>query len=120
MGQDCIARASQNGPSSAEPIRQAPRSPAWALARHAVHVLGADGIWREYHMFRNRADAERSVIGFEAEGFRAKIYRTASWPIEKDAMFKAIIIAQPVSDPGHDAAPARGVAEPRARRLLAG
>ena len=26
MGQDCIAPASQNGPSSAEPIRQAPRS----------------------------------------------------------------------------------------------
>ena|SRR5271165_4239605 len=28
---------------------------------------------------------ERNVIGFEAEGFRAKIYRTASWPIEEDA-----------------------------------
>ena len=52
---------------------------------YTVHVLGTDGIWREYHVFGNRADAERSVIGFEAEGFRAKIYRTASWPIEKDA-----------------------------------
>jgi hypothetical protein len=52
---------------------------------YAVHVLGSDGVWREYHVFGNRADAERSVIGFEAEGFRAKIYRTASWPIEKDA-----------------------------------
>ena len=52
---------------------------------YAVHVLGTDGIWREYHVFGNRADAERSVTGFEADGFRAKIYRTASWPIEKDA-----------------------------------
>jgi len=52
---------------------------------YAVHVLGTDSIWREYHVFGNRADAERSVIGFEAEGFRAKIYRTASsWPIEKN------------------------------------
>jgi hypothetical protein len=49
---------------------------------YTVHVLGIDGVWREYHVFANRADAERSVIGFEAEGFRAKIYRTASWPIE--------------------------------------
>ena len=31
------------------------------------------------------ADAEPSVIGSEAEGFRTKINRTASWPIEKDA-----------------------------------
>ena len=52
---------------------------------YTVHVLGTDGIWREYHVFGNRADAERSVIGFEADGFRAKIYRTASsWPIEED------------------------------------
>ena len=36
-------------------------------------------------VFATRADAEWSVIGFEAEGFRAKIYRTASWPIEEDA-----------------------------------
>jgi hypothetical protein len=36
-------------------------------------------------VFAHRADAERRVIGFETEGFRAKIYRTASWPIEKDA-----------------------------------
>jgi hypothetical protein len=36
-------------------------------------------------VFGNRADAEWSVIGFEADGFRAKIYRTASsWPIEED------------------------------------
>jgi hypothetical protein len=48
-------------------------------------VLGIDSVWREYHVFANRADAELSVIGFEAEGFRAKIYRTASsWPIEED------------------------------------
>jgi hypothetical protein len=47
---------------------------------YTVHVLGIDGVWREYHVFANRADAERSVIGFEAEGFRAKIYRTASLP----------------------------------------
>jgi hypothetical protein len=33
---------------------------------------------REYHVFASRADAERSVIGFETEGFRAKVYRTAS------------------------------------------
>jgi hypothetical protein len=51
---------------------------------YAVHVLGTDSIWREYHVFGNRADAEQSVIGFEAEGLRAKIYRTASWPIEQD------------------------------------
>jgi hypothetical protein len=52
---------------------------------YTVHVLGTDGVWREYHVFAYRADAERSVIGFEAEGFRAKIYRTASlWPIEQD------------------------------------
>jgi hypothetical protein len=52
---------------------------------YAVHVLGTDSIWREYHVFGNRADAEWSVIGFEADGFRAKIYRAASWPIEEDA-----------------------------------
>ena len=51
---------------------------------YTVHVLGVDGVWREYHVFASRAAAERSVIGFEAEGFRAKIYRTASRPIEKD------------------------------------
>jgi hypothetical protein len=49
---------------------------------YTVHVLGIDGVWREYHVFANRADAERSVIGFEAEGFRAKAYRTAVRPIE--------------------------------------
>jgi hypothetical protein len=52
---------------------------------YAVHVLGIDGVWREYHVFANRAAAERSVIRYEAEGFRAKIYRTASSPIEEDA-----------------------------------
>jgi hypothetical protein len=52
---------------------------------YTVLVLGIDGVWPEYHVFASRAAAERSVIGFEAEGFRAKIYRTASWPIEKDA-----------------------------------
>jgi hypothetical protein len=39
-----------------------------------VHVLGNGGVWREYHVFASRAAAERGVIGFEAEGFRAKIY----------------------------------------------
>ncbi len=34
-------------------------------------------------MFASRTAAERSVIGFEAEGFRAKIYRTAARPIEE-------------------------------------
>ena len=52
---------------------------------YTVHVLGIDGVWREYHVFASRADAERSVFGFEAEGFRAKIYRTASRPIGEDA-----------------------------------
>ena len=52
---------------------------------YTVHVLGIDGVWPEYHVFASRAAAERSVIGFEAEGFRAKIYRTASWPIEENA-----------------------------------
>ena len=51
---------------------------------YTVHVLGINGIWREYHVFASRAAAERSVIGFEADGFRAKVYRTASWPIEED------------------------------------
>ena len=52
---------------------------------YTVHVLGIDGVWPEYQVFASRAAAERSVIGFEAEGFRAKIYRTASWPIEENA-----------------------------------
>ena len=60
---------------------------------YTVHVLGIDGVWREYLVFANRAVAELSVIGFEAEGFRAKIYRTASWPLRRTQMFKAIIIA---------------------------
>jgi hypothetical protein len=51
---------------------------------YTVHVLSIDGVWREYHVFENRADAEQSVIGFEAEGFRAKVYRTAVRPIEED------------------------------------
>jgi hypothetical protein len=52
---------------------------------YAVRVLGIDGVWRDHRVFANCADAERSVIRFEADGFRAKIYPTASWPIEKDA-----------------------------------
>jgi hypothetical protein len=53
---------------------------------YTVHVLlGIGGVWREYHVFASRAAAERSVIGFEAEGFRAKIYHTAVRPIEEDA-----------------------------------
>ena len=71
-------------------------------------------IWREYHVFANRADAERSVIGFEAEGFRAKIYRTASWPIGEDAIVQdnhhrrhtwgVIVSGQAKSRPGVSAA----------------
>ncbi len=52
---------------------------------YTVHVLGIGGVWRECHVFASRAAAERSVIGFEAEGFRAKIYHTAVRPIEEDA-----------------------------------
>ena len=52
---------------------------------YTVHVLGIGGVWPEYHVFASRAAAERSVIGFEAKGFRAKIYRTASWPMEENA-----------------------------------
>jgi hypothetical protein len=52
---------------------------------YTVHVLGIDGVWPEYHVFASRAAAERSVVGFEAEGFRAKIYRTASLPIVENA-----------------------------------
>ena len=52
---------------------------------YTVHVLGINGVWREYHVFASRAAAERSVIGFEVDGFRAKVYRTASWPIEEEA-----------------------------------
>jgi len=56
-----------------------------AARMYAVRVLGIDGVWRDHRVFANRADAQRSVIRFEAEGFRAKIYRTASsWPIEED------------------------------------
>jgi hypothetical protein len=52
---------------------------------YAVRVLGIDGVWRDHRVFASRAAAARSVIRFEAEGFRAKIYRTASsWPIEED------------------------------------
>lgn len=52
---------------------------------YTVRVLGIDGVWREHRVFANRADAERSVTRFEAEGFRAKVYRTAARPIEEDA-----------------------------------
>jgi hypothetical protein len=56
---------------------------------YAVRVLGIDGVWRDHRVFANRADAQRSVVRFEAEGFRAKIYRTASsWPIEEDVQDK--------------------------------
>jgi hypothetical protein len=60
---------------------------------YKVHVLAADPVWPRYHVFASRAAAERCVIRFEAEGFRTKIYRTASWPIEETAMLKTIIIA---------------------------
>ena len=56
------------------------------LEMYTVHVLGVDGVWREYHVFASRAAAERSAIGFEAEGFRAKVYRTASQPIDEDLL----------------------------------
>ncbi len=52
---------------------------------YTVHVLGIDGAEPENHMFASRAAAERSVIRLEAEGFRARIYRTASWPSEEIA-----------------------------------
>jgi hypothetical protein len=45
---------------------------------YTVRVLGRDGVWREHRTFANRAHAERSVTRFEAEGFRAKVYRTAA------------------------------------------
>jgi hypothetical protein len=48
---------------------------------YTVHVLGIDDVWREYHVFASRAAAEESAMGFVAEGFRAKVYRTASGPI---------------------------------------
>ncbi len=52
---------------------------------YAVHVLGIDGVEPENHVFASRAAAELSVIRLEAEGFRARIYRTASWPSEEIA-----------------------------------
>jgi len=52
---------------------------------YTVHVLGIDGVWPEYHVFASRAAAERSVFRLEAEGLRAKIYRTAWGPIEEIA-----------------------------------
>jgi hypothetical protein len=55
------------------------------LEMYTVHVLGIDGAWREYHVFASRAAAERSVIGIEAEGLRAKIYRTAVRPMKRNA-----------------------------------
>ena len=51
---------------------------------YAVRVLGIDGVWRDHRVFANRADAQRSVIRFEAEGFRAKVYRTAVRPNNED------------------------------------
>ncbi len=52
---------------------------------YTVHVLGIDGAEPENHLFASRAAAERSVIRLDAEGFRARIYRTASWPSEEIA-----------------------------------
>ena len=52
---------------------------------YTVHVLGIDGVGPEDHAFASRAAAERSVIRFEAKGFRARIYRAASWPTEEIA-----------------------------------
>ncbi len=52
---------------------------------YTVHVLGIDGVGPEYRVFASRAAAERSVIRFEAEGFRARVYRTALWPNEEIA-----------------------------------
>jgi hypothetical protein len=53
---------------------------------YTVSVLGIDGVSPEHHVLGSRADAEQSVIRFEAEGFRAKIYRAASGPIEEIAI----------------------------------
>ncbi len=46
-------------------------------AMYKVLALGIDSVWPQYHVFASRAAAERCIIRFEAEGFRAKIYRTA-------------------------------------------
>jgi hypothetical protein len=93
---------------------------------YTVHVLGIGGVWREYHVFASRAAAERGVIGFEAEGFRAKIY--AVRPIEGGRK-----CSRRSSSPAHLGSdrrrlggsrsrrgPGEGGPEPRVRRLLAG
>jgi hypothetical protein len=59
------------------------RLPHGEAAMYKVHVLGIDSVRPENHVFASRAAAERCVIGFEGEGIRAKIYRTASRPIEE-------------------------------------
>jgi hypothetical protein len=69
------------------------RPPRGEAAMYKVDVIGIDSVRPQYHAFASRAAAERCVIRFESEGFRAKIYRTASWPIEEIATLKAIAIA---------------------------
>ncbi len=54
---------------------------------YTVHILGADGLRPEHPVFASRAAAERSANRFEAEGFRARIYRTAwSSPVDQRAL----------------------------------
>jgi hypothetical protein len=69
------------------------RPPRREAAMYKVDVIGIDCVRPQYHAFASRAAAERCVISFEAEGFRAKIYRTVSWPIEEIATPKTITIA---------------------------
>lgn len=52
---------------------------------YTVHVLADDGVSPEYRVFATRAAAERSLVRFEAKGFRARIYRNAFWPREETA-----------------------------------
>jgi hypothetical protein len=60
---------------------------------YTVHVLGIDVVWRENHVFANRADAERSVIGFEAEDSAP---RSTAPPLGqlRTQMLKAIIASR--------------------------
>lgn len=52
---------------------------------YTVHVLEDHGISPEDRVFASRAAAERSLVRFEAKGFRARIYRNAFWPHEETA-----------------------------------
>jgi len=60
---------------------------------YTVQILGVDGVWSEYRVFASRAAAERSVIGLEANGFRARIYRAAFWNGRDPQILKTVTIA---------------------------